>query len=373
MGERHAYGTSLFCLSRRLFILGWCAVMAGFCYTRLGSWIMHWRLEVVGLEKPTSTLPQGCIGTQCYEVFSCFGMKDTTWHLREPLATLTGAFFYPMGFHGALHGLDKEVRLLGGYLLVLAMLHIAILVGDWSYLSLCSAYDENMMQYVLSKFVPPSPLRPADRAALQQLTYFSVEAVDKVTGNFNITAWYYALAGVWAAAVLYVAVEALRLSQVMEFGVLGLGPHFGLDQWDEVLNHEAIRRHKLKEFRSKFLDDALLPLVEADVAESGLGSSAHAGYGAALMASVAEVMKAQQEDLEEWSTGEENYEYTQPQKTIQAETSNMKDPFLEVGEFDAEPDEAEAEAEAEAFHAALAERLAVEDDSPEAILDRAFG
>eukprot|EP00439_Symbiodinium_sp_Y106_P061221 s478_g9.t1 len=58
-----------------------------------------------------------CKGTACYEVFTCFGMKDATAHIMEPLMTISGIIFYPIGFHAAHHGYDIEMKRFALYLL----------------------------------------------------------------------------------------------------------------------------------------------------------------------------------------------------------------------------------------------------------------
>eukprot|EP00933_Yihiella_yeosuensis_P050293 TRINITY_DN48066_c0_g1_i1.p1 TRINITY_DN48066_c0_g1~~TRINITY_DN48066_c0_g1_i1.p1 ORF type:complete len:375 (-),score=58.11 TRINITY_DN48066_c0_g1_i1:42-1166(-) len=373
MGESHAYGTSLFCMSRRLFILGFCMVMTALVYLQIWLWFMKWHLfgsaEHVGTDVG---IAKSCTGTQCFEVFSCFGEKDTTYHVREPLATLSGAIFYPIGVLAAYYRCGKQMKWFGVYMLVQSLTNAALLLGDAMFLSTCNAYSTNVMSFLLSTWQPPTPLRPAAEDALQRLDYYPVQAVSNITQGFNVMLWYYAFAGVFALLVLYVCVEAMRLCEVLEWGPLGLGAHFGIDQWDEALNHSAIRRHKMKEIRSKFIDDANAQLI--DEVESGFGKAA--GYGAIAGATAALIKAQQQYD-------DEQDDYRSFDSTILAPSSrgfyktsanasmtgilraHQQQQFPEVDEFHAVQEE-----EAEKVRA-LAERLA-DEESPEAILDRAL-
>ena len=57
-----------------------CLGMAILCAVR----VIHWTIvfvSSVGLEQRPS-----CTGDECFEVFSCYGLKDTTAHIMEPLA-----------------------------------------------------------------------------------------------------------------------------------------------------------------------------------------------------------------------------------------------------------------------------------------------
>lgn len=225
----------------------------------------------------------GCSGLECYEVFSCLGMKDATAHLREPLMSLAGAVFFSLGIYGTHHGCRRPLQLLGTFLLVSATLHLGILLGDALYVQTCNAYPRNVIeQTLIQELLPPSPLTPAAQTTLKGMSVFTIEEVQRVTDGFNVLAWYYALAGSLTAFLAYTAYEAHYLGDLAERGPLGLGVHFGIAQWDEVLNHDAIRRRKAREMKSQFIDDANLPLKFPDVeAPFGYMAASDGGYGAA--------------------------------------------------------------------------------------------
>lgn len=283
VAEEHAYGASFGCVSRRTYILVFCSLMTVLSYIQLGSWFGKsalWEI-VTGMDK-TPQHVSGCVGTACYEVFSCFGMREATQHVREPLATVTGAVFFPLGAYGAHHGYRSHLSLFGNYLIASAVVHIAILVADGCFYNFCDMYSLNMItQTLVSTFLPPSPLTPAAQDTLLHKTILKVGEVDDIVGSFNALLWYLSFAGSWALLLCYTASEAHFLGDLMARGPLGLGVHYGLAQWDEVLNHEAIRRHKERGMRSQFIDDAKLPLkCPVDVeAPLGFRASGH-GYGA---------------------------------------------------------------------------------------------
>lgn len=350
--QNHAYGTSLLCISRRYVLIGFCGLMTVACITRSLAWIVRTGLGSSG--GSSASLPgaqHACLGSECFEVFSCYGMKDTTYHIMEPLMTLSGLYFYPMGLQAALQTQDLVMKRFALFLTAVAVIHVSLLIFDYTYLRTCNAYDTSIMSMVLAEeFLPPSLLRPGDQEILKTWSSFPVEAVDKQTANFNITAWYFFFAGAWALLIAYVAFEAFQLSHLMEHGLLGLGVHFGLDQWDEVLNESALRRQLFKEQRSKFIDDANVPFVDAQASDPyfGYGYAAGTGYGA--LASATSMAK---------ESKQHGYE-SNWRSTMASSFSGGK------GDFSEEFDEEEAEEVR-----ALAERLAQE-DSPEAILDRAF-
>lgn len=350
--ESHAYGTSLLCISRRYFIMGFCALMTAACLTRSLAWIVRTGLDASAGQSASEQAQHACVGFQCHEVFSCYGMKDTTYHIMEPLMTLTGLVFYPLGLQAAIQSQDLVMKRFGLFMIASAVIHISLLVFDYTYFRTCNAYDTSIMSMVLSEqFLPPCLLRPGDQEILKTWSYFPAEAVDKQTANFNITAWYFSFAGAWALLIAYVAFEAMQLSHLMEHGLLGLGVHFGLDQWDEVLNKGALRRQLNKEQRSKFIEDANTPLVETDSSDPYFGYGYAAGTGYGTLAAATSTAKA---------TKQHGHE-TNWRSTMASSFADGK------GDFSDDFDEEEAEEVR-----ALAERLSQE-DSPEAILDRAFG
>merc|ERR1719401_2788812 len=79
------------------------------------------------------------------------------------------------------------------------------------------------------------------------------------------------------AFMCYTAWEARVLGMLAERGPLGLGVHYGLGQWDEIINHEAIKNRRQE--KSKFVEDGKMPLTEYDV-EQPLGYLVGHNYGA---------------------------------------------------------------------------------------------
>lgn len=329
MGESHAFGASL-CCSRRHFILSLCLAMSMVCAAR----ILYWLIQL-GAKVPQET-QAACTGDECFQIFTCIGMKDTTAHIMEPLFTLSGIIFFPLGFHAAHHGDDTPMKRFALFLLATTAVRLGVIAFDVAFMHACEMYDTNMMNFVLNSLLPPSPLRVGVQDKLRGLHLFHLELVNGITGNFNILAWYLILSGLWTALFLYATVEAMSLSSLMQNGILGLGVHYGLDQWDEELNRTAIRRKVQSGINSKFMDDAHLPLSQG----THVGRLSNQTYG--TQSPPARNYKASQ-DFSDYSTGFDGVPYELP---------------------DEEEDEAEVVRQ-------LAEKLSQE-ESPEAMLDRAF-
>lgn len=310
--------------------MGVCIAMSLLYAARVLYWII-----IVGSSIEVEQKVPSCVGEECFQVFSCKGLKDATAHVMEPLFTVSGLIFFPMGFHAAHHGDDLQMKRFALFLLGMTVLRIAVIGCDMLFLHNCQMYDSNMMSSVLSTLLPPSPLRVGVQEKLRSLSTFPVQVVDAMTSGFNLSAWYLVLTGLWAAFFLYVTIEAIALSSLMQYGLLGLGVHYGLDQWDEELNRTAIRRKVQSGIRSKFMDDAQLPLSQGShVGQLSAYGTVH-GYGPA---------------------------YSSYRKESAADYS-MPSTRYEV-EMEEEEDEAEVVRQ-------LAEKLSQE-ESPEAILDRAF-
>mmetsp|Transcript_134466 Transcript_134466/g.190101 ORF Transcript_134466/g.190101 Transcript_134466/m.190101 type:complete len:348 (+) Transcript_134466:76-1119(+) len=345
MGESHAYGSSLFCISRRYFVMWFCIVMTGICAVRLLQWVISASLFVPGPGDFQKQAGHICKGTACYEVFTCFGMKDATAHIMEPLMTISGIIFYPIGFHAAHHGYDIEMKRFALYLLASIVIRLGVMSFDVAYISMCDAYDSNMMASVLSQFLPPSPLRVGVQEELVKLEVFPLQAVEDATNGFHIVTWYLSMAGALSLFFIYVLSEALALSGLMQYGLLGLGVHFGLDQWDEALNHTAIRRKAQNEIRSKFIDDAEVPFAQGP----NPSYQGHQGYGTSSP---------------RYATYEKGFSMGSASDFNSTRLESYPR-YVEVADTEAFEEE-----EAEAVRA-LAEKLANE-ESPGALLDRAI-
>lgn len=265
MGEAHAYGYSCFCLSRRLFILGFCVVMSVLCLFKLSGWAYDSNLfsSMTGAEQPPA---RSCNGPQCYEIFSCYGFKDATQHFREPLGPLSGIIFFPIGAMGALQGSRWCVEIASKYIWLLFVAQVFMLIADVFFTVQCDMYPTNLMDLTLSSRISGltflNPISPAVQMTLSEMKSYPVDEVQKVIpGGFPALKWYIGAAGFWVLLLGYVSYEADWLARLVERGPLGLGMHFGVGQWDEVLNHDTIRIMRQKQMKSKFLEDATLPLT----------------------------------------------------------------------------------------------------------------
>eukprot|EP00448_Togula_jolla_P022199 CAMPEP_0170582330 /NCGR_PEP_ID=MMETSP0224-20130122/7525_1 /TAXON_ID=285029 /ORGANISM="Togula jolla, Strain CCCM 725" /LENGTH=370 /DNA_ID=CAMNT_0010905545 /DNA_START=140 /DNA_END=1252 /DNA_ORIENTATION=- len=213
-----------------------------------------------------------CSGAKCFEVWSCTGLKDASQNLRVPLLPISGLIFFPFGALGCLHG-DRWYLSIGGrYLFILSLVNAGMIIFDCIFSVSCPMYSTNIIKETLiARGLPPSPVSLAAMDTLRTMTVFEKEAVDEAIGSFQLLLWYIAVAGAWTLLLFFVCSQVLLLSELVERGPLGLGVNYGLNQWDEVLNHDAIRIHQAKHVRSKFLDDATLPLASSVDARSGKG------------------------------------------------------------------------------------------------------
>jgi len=273
--ERHAYGTSLGCINRRTFIIGVCAVLSVLCIGQLGQWFLSWSLfnRVMGVD---SLPPKACLGLECYEVFTCRGFSQTTSNIREPLTTLSGAIIFPIGLIAAVQGFRFELKVLATYLAILALVYIMCFIGDIVYYESCNAYPSDAIEQALLWPIP-FPLRRAAQDRLEKMSFWPKSDVDKITGNFATMTMYLVMEAFVCVCLFYTAVQARFLGLLVERGPLGMGVHYGIGQFDEVLNHEAIQ--KRKEAKSFFVEDGQLPQWKAD-AEMPLAYHVQHNYGA---------------------------------------------------------------------------------------------
>jgi len=259
--DRHAYGTSLGCIGQRHFVMVACLALAILSAMRLngiirGSYLLD---ELVYGETDSGRVITSCVGTECYEVWSCYGQRETTEHILSPWMPLTGIFFYTLGFLGAFHCVRWQVRTFAHYAFFAGLVQLGCMIFDLLFYATCDAYTANTIHATLTKAFPPSPITSAAREELKELQSFPKHEVDDITNGFNVVLWYSIVFGLLTALILYLAVEAYGFEKLVGQGPLGLGVHYGLDQWDEYVDHDAVRRGRSKDMASKFIEDAKLP------------------------------------------------------------------------------------------------------------------
>jgi len=283
MSERHAYGTSCGCVSRRIFVLVSCLVLAVLCFLQLGHWVLELHLLKPAPEDLSKRLH--CTGTECFEVWSCYGMRETTYHLREPFITVVGAIALPLGVYGALQGSQWHLRAATLYLALDAVLRFGIIVADVVYVETCGVYPFNVVDQILSE--AKGLVYRVIQEKLSGMSSFGVGNVDAVTGGFYTTAFYLIYAGLWLLIVAYLANQAYLLGQLLETGPLGLGVHYGINQWDEEFHYaDYARAKRFKESakESQFISDAMIPGPERKPLDPFPGFAVsghrHGGYGA---------------------------------------------------------------------------------------------
>jgi len=209
---------------------------------------------VFGLQVPEHM--QGCLGLQCYEVFTCYGMRASTYHIREPLCSITGIVFFTMGAVACHHGYRDRLQILAVYLTCYAILQSVCVMGDISYIYSCDAYSVSVVDGTLLSLF--SRVLPAAQEQLRNMNYFPKAMVDNLTEGYETSLFYILRYGSWTIFLLYSAWQAVLLGMLAERGPLGVGVHYGLDQWDESLSKEAIMHRRAKELPSPFIEDTKL-------------------------------------------------------------------------------------------------------------------
>lgn len=286
--EVHSYGNVL-CglLSRRSYVQLACFIAFGISLLQLVGWCIAMFLA----PDETGSRVRNCVGTECYEVWTCRGMRATTEHMREPLLWVIGVAVFFWCFLGARYGSHSQLKAGGKGLLCMAIVYAVSCIFDFTYYELCGAYSTNIVKGTLTSDsrLPPSPLMGGNVITLRGMEEYPAAEVDALTGGYNVLLWYGGIATGWTVFLFYTAYHARFLSELVERGPLGLGVNYGLGQWDEIINHDAVRIFKDKSRRSAFIDDAQLPLSLAGGREDTIGYRVTMeNYGAAEAARLAE-------------------------------------------------------------------------------------
>jgi hypothetical protein len=247
--EQHAYGTVLGGLmTRRIFVLSACGFCLAISILQCFSIINRIFFE------PRETLVENrCVGMQCYEVWTCEGSIKAKSRNLQDLTQFAGVLVFAVGWAGAKYG-DREYLIVAGRgIFIIALCYVFELIFDLIFLEACGAYTGNIMFGYLANpsRLPPSFLGEGTQQTLRKMDVFPMDKVEELTHGFYVLTWYCAIATPCAAFLFYLAVEAELLSNLVHYGPLGLGVHFGFGRWDEVLSHEKVLIHKEQLKRSK--------------------------------------------------------------------------------------------------------------------------
>lgn len=315
--ERHAYGSALFCISRRVYALIFCAVLSFVCILQLARLFLDTTIvhSILGHE---TLPPKACSGLECYEVFSCRGFAWTTDNIRKLLLLVPGAVLFPLGVHAAVHGYRLEMKLVSFYMMILSAVYFMGFIGDIIYFETCSAYSGNIIDQTLLWPIP-FPLRRPQQDELATMTFFPMADVDKITHDFATMTMYSILETLLCVFLVYSTYEIMILAHLLERGPIGLGVHYGLGQFDEIINHEELQKRKLP--RSKFVDDCKLPTYD-DAEAAPLGYHVSHNYGAFYGESVSLAVQPSK-DVEHWK--EQNVEVKEQLHAVQEEVERAQE------------------------------------------------
>jgi hypothetical protein len=254
--------------------MAFCAVMAAVCILQVAR-LLYSTTIIHSLLFQESLPPKSCSGLECYEVFSCRGFAWTTEDIRKLMLLAPGCIMFPLGIHAAVHGYRLEMKLVSFYLMILSAVYTACFIANIIYYETCNAYPGDVIDQTLMWPIP-FPLRRAGQDALRRMKFFPMEDVDKITHDFATMQMYSGIQALLILVLIYTTIQVMLLAHLLERGPLGLGVHYGLGQFDEIINHDELKRRKMP--RSSFVDDCKLPSY--DDAEVPLGFHVAHNYGA---------------------------------------------------------------------------------------------
>lgn len=269
-----------------MFVLVSCLVLAVLCYLQLGRWFLE--LHLLNPAPVDVNFRLDCTGIKCYEVWSCYGMREATYHLREPFITVAGAIALPFGVHGALQGGKWYLEVAVFYLVLDAVLRLGLIVADVVYVGTCGSYPFNAVQQILLE--TKGLIYKFIEEKLSVTSSFSEFNTKADTAGIYTMVFYLIYAGLGLLVATYVAYQAYLLGHVLETGPLGLGIHYGINQWDEEFHYADYERMKKMKARatefsdSQFITDATIPDPERKPLDPFPGFAVsghrHGGYGA---------------------------------------------------------------------------------------------
>jgi len=224
-----SYGKALYCFDRRVFgvvvsfIILAISIERIFAYS-LNRYVYHTEL----------TLQHPCYGKECYEVFTCKGLSETTFHFREPLDTIFAFVGGAAGLLGSFYGRRGLVAWFSWYCFWATLVQACCLAGDVGLWSLCGgdSFPTNVVQQGLLTLPVPLVAHGSARSEISRMLTYPTQDVYKIA-KVDVWKWYFFVALGKLLVFAYLTWETSFYARVMDRGLTGMGVHYGLGQWDE--------------------------------------------------------------------------------------------------------------------------------------------
>lgn len=244
MSDDRYLGYAFRCFPRRLFIL---LLGASLCIYSFASIIFYALFNSAIMDNKLSQANK-CEGHKCFDVLTCAGMVEASYHIREVSQIVLGLIFGYWGYTGAANSYPDLCERFAYYLFFIAFLHCGLAVFDGGYTLVCDAYPFNVVEKALLWPTPDIPVRNTVKYEIfNTFAEFPVDMIDTLTGHAHVWRLYFIettpLILLWA----YAGHTAILLSQVMAFGVFGLGANYSIQGWRASVVFKNEMREKFKE------------------------------------------------------------------------------------------------------------------------------
>jgi len=240
MSDDEYLGAACWCVPRRPFAL----VVAG-ALSAYGI-ISACRLVTLCWPIVDPPPPTRCSGPSCFDVGSCHGMQEATYHVQQVVQILGSMAFGLRGLFGFLGNRAENILHLALFLAAMAVLVAVLALGDCVYTVACDAYPYHLVREALLWPLPDEPVSEGVKREVREvLAMYPVDLVN-VLSHLQVWRLYLCVELLVMALWAYAAHEVFLCAHRMGFGAYGLGPNFSLGQWREDILEADIREALLK-------------------------------------------------------------------------------------------------------------------------------
>mmetsp|Transcript_5953 Transcript_5953/g.13100 ORF Transcript_5953/g.13100 Transcript_5953/m.13100 type:complete len:313 (+) Transcript_5953:138-1076(+) len=180
-----------------------------------------------------------CRSHECLAVFSCQGMQEASFHIREVVTTLFGTVAGCLGVAGCFSiGDGFELYVLALYQVCSAIMQGVLLLGDWIFATECCSYSRNTMEMGLFWPIPNLPISHMLKAELRSMTSYPMDLVHNVA---EIEVWALDL----FTTILMISFHLFTAKVIQDLvrfhftGPLGMGANYSLQHWQRTLAEKA--------------------------------------------------------------------------------------------------------------------------------------
>jgi len=191
---------------------------------------------------------------------SCDATRSASWHFRVCIMILGSLVFGIKGANALINKYGAGMYTFGTWMAALAALYLFVLVADYMYIGLCNeSYSYNVIAEALLWPIAQWPVSDGHKYQVRRLNSYPAKYIHALVG-LEVQLVYLGVTLFKIAVLLFGAWDAFFLANIFQYGQIGLGSNYSIDEWRKRL----LMRDELDQVSRNTLDMALMTAMDVD-------------------------------------------------------------------------------------------------------------